>query len=272
MGEFWVFICQLITVMPNTKIVIYLAKLTITYLLRLMGAQSMSDRVFKVLWFSGPLIHWCSLIFCVIALAGCTSTTASSVPTVAKPLPAYFPPTAFSELSKYDANVPDRYALYLTSAGEPVLYPETDIKFGLRLSIWTSFNGYLTIRVVEHGDGRITANYKKYRPESVVTGPEVVVSDDMLIEEASFTVTAEHVSAFRDLIDRENFWETKTRGSAWKSDDGEVTIGADGSDWFLEVRSAEKYHVTYQWAPGEGIMRLIGNLMMKLAGTSIGRA
>ena len=74
------------------------------------------------------------------------------------------------------------------------------------------------------------------------------------------TVNRRRMARLRRLISQGGFW-----GMLPTSEDH----GLDGADWLLEVALAARYHVVCRWSPGSGLVRTLGQEMIRLSGFSI---
>jgi hypothetical protein len=63
--------------------------------------------------------------------------------------------------------------------------------------------------------------------------------------DTTMKVSPEDWKRFRDCIAKAQFWELPTK-------DPKEELGFDGSQWILEGRATEKYHVVDRWTPRGG--------------------
>ena len=163
-------------------------------------------------------------------------------------LTPYFPKTEFTDLKRYESDIPTQFANLLTVANEPVIFNDPSLKFAMRLTIHAAYTGTAVIRMEEKGDGTIVAEFKKFGPRSVNgTLP--------LMTRGPITLTAKDVSLLRQSVEQQDFWAVDNR---------QDVVGSDGSDWLLEVKDGVRYHVVYRWWPSSGPVFEIGTELMRL--------
>jgi hypothetical protein len=137
------------------------------------------------------------------------------------------------------------YTGQLAAAGEPVISPTgSDRREVLRFSWIPTFDPTLTVRVVRKGP-KVTMVAKRlsgaggYQPGT-------------LDREIKRSVSLRDWDRLMGMLDQADFWNMPSDEPLLKCDsEGHCSIGADGSQWVLEVADSSRYHVVDRWYFGD---------------------
>ncbi len=125
------------------------------------------------------------------------------------------------------------YSKYLFYLKEPVLFKDTSSDEIYRFTWLRTFHHPICIRFVKQNN-----TYTLYWKESNGAGgyePGVIIINKKM------NVDRKTWETFSEKIKESNFWNLPT--------DDDDLLGLDGSQWILEGRSTNQYHVVDRWTP-----------------------
>lgn len=149
----------------------------------------------------------------------------------------YFPLDVFRDTSIYvghDTFVDAWYSQHLFAMREPIFYADKSQNEFYRFTWLRTFHNPVAIRIEKHGDvymlyWKLCNGAGGYQPG------ELTIDKQKVIDKVTW-------NEFQNQLKRIDFWNLKTN---------EKTDGNDGSQWILEGKTENQYHVVDRWTPNE---------------------
>jgi len=148
----------------------------------------------------------------------------------------YFPIKAFTDNSMYVGQDSFRvkwYSEQLLAMQEPVIYLNKSENEIYRFTWLRTFHNPIAIRIENHGDNyyvhwKLSSGAGGYEPGKLIINKQIPIDKKTWDE-------------FIDRLHQADFWHMDTRVT---------TMGLDGSQWILEGKKLNQYHVVDRWTPG----------------------
>jgi hypothetical protein len=144
----------------------------------------------------------------------------------------YFPLNSWKDTSVLTSFLNKWFSAQLFALKEPIIYSDKSQDEIYRFTWLRTFHHPVAIRIEKHN-----GNYTLYWKLSNGAGgykPGVLVIDKQK------TLDKETWEVFINKLDQSDFWNLVTN---------HTDSGMDGSEWILEGKSANKYHVVDRWTP-----------------------
>jgi len=149
----------------------------------------------------------------------------------------YFPLESLKDTSIYighDTFTDTWYSHHLYAMREPVIFTDKSQNEIYRFTWLRTFHNPIAIRIEKHNDS-YTLYWKLCNGAGGYQPGRLTVSKQLTIDKSTW-------SEFIKLLNQIDFWNLKTN---------EKIFGCDGSQWILEGKLLEQYHVVDRWTPDE---------------------
>ena len=150
----------------------------------------------------------------------------------------YFPINSFNETSNNtyrDSFIVKCYSEQLFALKEPVVYNDSSQNEVYRFTWLRTFHNPVAIRIQKNADGYVL--YWKLSNGAGGYKPGILIIDKQRV------LDRKTWDEFLDKINQIDFWNLQLKRDA---------RGTDGSQWILEGKSKNKYHVVSKWTPHKG--------------------
>jgi hypothetical protein len=203
----------------------------------------------------GIIMLMLTLVCSVVALPAECQTAISADRAESQESRQYFPAGVFDEDPKLSSFKERWYSSYLAKMDEPSLFemankdrPST-FRF---LLVW--MNHGLSARLTLNSDGTGLLIGKILVAKHA--GPRFDKTE-VIVTNASITVSSEQVRQFQTLLQKADFWSLKS----FETSGG----GTDGFEWVFEASRHDSYHVVDRWSPKEGEYTQVCRYLMNLS-------
>jgi hypothetical protein len=189
------------------------------------------------------------LTFCMLSLISCYSQTnenltiiksgnfvitdTSIIPSDSKQF--YFPLKVFNDNKRHvgrDTFVNSWYSKHLFAMKEPIIYLDKSQNEIYRFTWVRTFDNPIIVRIEKHGNTYILF-WKLCNGEGGFEPGELTLNEQKTIDKTTW-------DEFKNRINQINFWDLETNLES---------IAIDGSQWILEGKTSNKYHVVDRHSP-----------------------
>jgi len=193
-------------------------------------------------------------------LSWLATACASSPRTPAHGSVAYFPPGAFASAGEDGAFQVDWYSKELRALREPsVAALAGDEGAHTYRFLWLrTFDAPIALRVDVSPDGGATLTVKRTSGQGGFEPGTLVTNERRALSRAD-------VGRFLALLEAARFWELPAR-EPLESEDGTITVKADGAQWILEGVRSGRYHAVDRGTPTGGAYREAALWLVSRAG------
>jgi hypothetical protein len=153
-------------------------------------------------------------------------------------IPYYFPLEVFTDTAIYvghDTFVVKWYSKHLHALNEPILFNDTSSHETYRFTWLRTFHNPVAIRIEKNKDS-YTLFWKQSDGAGGYEPGKIVVDRQRTIDKNTW-------DSFLGKLKESDFWQLPTN---------KMDFGNDGSQWILEAKTPQKYHVVDRWTPGKG--------------------
>jgi len=140
----------------------------------------------------------------------------------------YFPPNTLN-----NSFIEEWYSRQLSAMKEPILINDTSTDEVYRFTWLRTFDNPITIRIERNNDS-YSISWKQCDGDGGYHPGELIVDNKLKLEKQSWEL-------FLIKLNKIDFWNLPTI----KNNE----LGLDGSQWILEGRSGNIYHVVDRWTP-----------------------